>query len=156
MLQFKSQSSALGVRPPVDTIRQSFTNRATTGTNRTVVGGVYAVDRHRAGSGVTTLAQGWTTIVASAAGSVTTGVLVVAEQAKLVGEVLKGVLCGPTQAKCYGALTQGGMLVIDTTNARFIATTDMTAAQAFFEGTTRTATDALTLSDVMLFNNRML
>lgn len=148
-IEIKQQSSASGVRAPLDTTRLVFVNRATTGTNKTTIGKLSMLDLARSDTNTTTTAKAWSTIVAP---STALHPIVVQEQAKLPGELMKGVVKGPCKAYCYGALAAGDALVPDTTNKYFIKATAQSNVRAFFEGATQTATDALNLCDIVLTN----
>ena len=153
MIEFDNVSASLGVQAPIKTRKFNFKNLAVSGTNLTAIGYVYALDTKRAGSGVDTQAEAWRTIVALDATNIARGFLVVAEEAKLTGNIMRGVVHGRCKAYCYGAISAGLFLKPDSSNGYFVTTTDKTDVRGMFDGAAQTATNALNLVDVVLFND---
>lgn len=149
-LRFKSMTSSVGARTPLDTVRKQVVNRSG---GATVVGGVYALDTRRTNANTTSQARAWTTLVALDASYVTYGHPVIAEEARAAGAVVSCVMSGPAKANCYGALALGDPLALDSTNARFVKATDLLTTRAIFDGPAQTATNALNLCDVILCGN---
>jgi len=147
-----SQAGAIDV--PYDTTNADITNRATSGTNPSKIGYVYALDHARAGSGVDSTPKAFSTAIALDASNGARGCLVVAKDAVLAGKKFRGCIKGAVPAYVYGNCTPGKYLAVDTTNGYLVVTTTEADVRAIAEGTsTTTDTDALTLMPVTFLNN---